>query len=330
VQNLAFSVLLSKRFSISLSVLLSLQFALGYSTSFASRDTPLDLISSSSSSSQSGSDSAVAEGQMVSISGSSQETGRKRKSRSPAPKRGVRLRSDRFLSPTKASSSLFCKLDRKGQSTLATPTSGIQRKRIYRERSFPGFGKLDKGSTSPGRYFGLSTGAPYGNTDLFEDVLSSLIAPGQVFNKKSRALILIYNLIKNQGELISDYYYSSNKSLANRLLQAGIRESYRELSLPADIGLGTYEEVWSLFDSERIDQLEKAFYYSSGELTWQKIQLWIDSNTRPEQVPVAHIDHILAKSQSGSNDLRNAAVCSGPFNLWKSDRFLNEIISEYE
>ena len=80
-------------------------------------------------------------------------------------------------------------------------------------------------------------------------------------------------------------------------------------------------------DPVEIRNLEQRF--NSGPLSFALIRQWIINNSYPGAViapPIGHVDHIVPKSQGGSNDFRNAAICSSGTNLTKSDVMLSDLI----
>lgn len=141
-------------------------------------------------------------------------------------------------------------------------------------------------------------GGPY--TDDY-DFTPGTIVNGKEFSDKQKALLMAYNLHKNGGTLKSDYY-----GLSTEILPEQYKETIEDIKVPTALELQVKQYYMELYEEE----IDFPTADSSSEES-------------------AAVDHIVPKTQSGSNAFNNAAVISRKCNSTKGNTYIESLVNHY-
>jgi hypothetical protein len=239
-------------------------------------------------------------------------------------------RSSSFQTPLERSKQdKLQKLDDKGIAVIQEPPS------LVRYVRFPGVpnNKMVSQEAYDQEYHDTVTGSPYGNPKLFSNVLGTIPGELNTFSDAQRALLVVYNLIKNKGTFASDYHEKSDRKVDKILTEANLKENHWKLKIPLDLRTNSPRIFAAMFykiTAEQRQALEEEFGYEKNQLSADLIDSWIIENVHDEAGRAdANLDHIIPKAGLGSNDLRNAAFISKECNLAKSDLKIASLIEYF-
>lgn len=206
-----------------------------------------------------------------------------------------------------------------------------------RKRELPGPIKLGYVGVVPQhmmRVYESKIGPYSAYQEHYDDFIGSIHHyAGQNFHPRQKAFFIMLNMILNNGKIVSDYSAREradalNKDLIEKLGHSE-KESIRDL-VHAESHHSFYLED-RYFRDLRAD-LKAAFdflvqytvrdhiIHQHNFASWMQL---VVSNAHDAKR--FHVDHIMPKSQSGSNSLANAAICSAKLNIRKSDTICHHL-----